>query len=197
MNTAYVQGQTAQHGGELKPALLTATGPSSYALAGDTVYNPGACDYINFPMDCTTQSGNYFVRFVPTTAGVIRAGAPSSSQSGWTAHWIYSGAGGTTGVDGVYISTAGTGGTNGTVTISSTGGGGTGATISVTTAGGIITSAKVLTPGSGYTSIPTFTIAAGTGVVTATIGATGGIEVGAGANLSAEVIQFGAIVSQL
>ncbi len=73
--------------------LLTATGPASYSpSAGDVVYNPGSCDYINFPMDCTTQSGNYSVRFVPTSAGQIRAGAPSPSQSGWTAYWNYAGA---------------------------------------------------------------------------------------------------------
>jgi hypothetical protein len=36
-------------------------------------------------------SGNYRVRFVPTSAGlnIVRAGAPSPSQSGWTAHWDY------------------------------------------------------------------------------------------------------------
>jgi hypothetical protein len=91
LNTSYVQGQSVEYG-EFKPALLTATGPSSYAVAGDVVYNPASGDYINFPFDCTTQSGNYEIRFVPTTAGVIRAGAPSPSQSGWTAFWKYSGA---------------------------------------------------------------------------------------------------------
>lgn len=196
MNTSYVQGQTAETG-EIKPALLSATGPTSYAQAGDPVYNPASSDFINFPMDCTTASGNYFVRFVPTSVGSYRAGAPSSSQSGWTAHWFYAGLAAAQGVDGVAITTAGTGGTNGTVTIAATGGGGTGATISVTTAGGIITSAKILTPGSGYTSVPTFTIAAGTGVVTAFLGSIGGMEVGAAVNLSAESVQFGAFISQL
>ena len=91
MNTSYVQGQTAQTSGEIKVNMLTATGPASYATTGDPVYNPGSCDYIEFPMDCTTQSGNYSVRFVPTTAGTLRAGAPSPSQSGWTAYWNYAG----------------------------------------------------------------------------------------------------------
>jgi hypothetical protein len=92
MNTSYVQGQTAQTGGEIKINMLTATGPASYSpTAGDVVYNPGSCDYIEFPMDCTSQSGNYKVRFVPTTAGTLRAGAPSPSQSGWTAYWEYAG----------------------------------------------------------------------------------------------------------
>ncbi len=90
MNTSYVQGQSVEYG-EFKPALLTATGPSSYSVTGDVVYNPASGDYINFPMDCTTQSGNYTAKFVPTTAGVIRAGAPAPSQSGWTAFWEYRG----------------------------------------------------------------------------------------------------------
>lgn len=90
MNTSYVQGQTVQNG-DLKANLLTATGPASYNPAtGDVVYNPGSSDYIEFPMDCRSQSGNYDVRFVPTSAGYLRAGAPSPSQSGWTAHWSYS-----------------------------------------------------------------------------------------------------------
>ena len=91
MNTSYVGGQSAQFG-EFKPALLTATGPSSLPAAGDVVYNPASGDYIDFASGCTTQSGNYHVDFVPTTAGVIRAGAPSPSQSGWTAMWSYVGA---------------------------------------------------------------------------------------------------------
>lgn len=90
MNTSYVQGQGPQVG-QIKNAVLTATGPASYATAGDLVYNPGSSDYIEFPMDCTTQSGNYSVRFVPTSAGYLRAGAPSPSQSGWTAIWNYAG----------------------------------------------------------------------------------------------------------
>jgi len=90
MNTSYVQGQGPQVG-QIKNAVLTATGPASYATAGDPVYNPGSSDYIEFPMNCTTQSGNYSVSFVPTSAGYLRAGAPSPSQSGWTAIWNYAG----------------------------------------------------------------------------------------------------------
>jgi hypothetical protein len=90
MNTAYVlPGQSAEYG-EFKQALLTAIGPTSYSQAtGDVVYNPASCDYINFPSNCVTQSGNYEVKFVPTTAGSPRAGAPSPSQSGWKAVWNY------------------------------------------------------------------------------------------------------------
>ena len=43
------------------------------------------------------------------------------------------------------------------VTIS--GGGGSGATASATLSGGVVTSVNVLTPGSGYTSVPTVTVA--------------------------------------
>lgn len=65
-------------------------------------------------------------------------------------------------VQGVTILTAGSGQTPGTYTVASSGGGGTGATIQVViAAGGTLTVATVLTPGTGYTSAPTFTVAAG------------------------------------
>ena len=90
MNTNYVY-PSAQVG-EFRNAMLYASGPSSYSpTAGDPVYNPGANEYINFPTECMSASGNYRVRFVPTATGlnIVRAGAPSPSQSGWTAHWDY------------------------------------------------------------------------------------------------------------
>jgi hypothetical protein len=79
--------------GEFRTALLYANGPTSYGSTGDVVYNPGANEYINFPSDCTSASGNFRVRFQPTSTGlnIVRAGAPSPSQSGWTAIWEYSG----------------------------------------------------------------------------------------------------------
>ncbi len=64
-------------------------------------------------------------------------------------------------VTNVSIVTAGSGQTNGTYTIPSSGGGGTGATVQIVISGGIITNATVLTGGSGYTSVPTFTVAEG------------------------------------
>ena len=97
MNTAYVyQGSQV---GEFRNSLLWAAGPASYTpmtaagTGGDVVYNPGANEYINFPCDCTSKSGNYKVRFVPTDVGnnIIRAGSTSPSQSGWTAVWEYAG----------------------------------------------------------------------------------------------------------
>ena len=91
MNTNYVY-PSAQVG-EFRNAMLYASGPASYAPAGDTVYNPGSSEYINFPSDCTSLSGNYRVRFVPSAVGLnqIRAGGGVNgpSQSGWTAHWNY------------------------------------------------------------------------------------------------------------
>lgn len=95
MNTQYVY-QGAQVG-EFRNSLLWATGPASYSpftapgAGGDVVYNPGANEYINFPFACMSQSGNYHVRFIPTSVGYnqVRAGAPSPSQSGWTAIWEY------------------------------------------------------------------------------------------------------------
>ena len=89
MNTNYVY-QSAQVG-EFRNAVLYGSGPASYATAGDPVYNAGSNEYINFPCDATSQSGNYKVRFQPASVGLnqIRVGAPSPNQSGWTALWEY------------------------------------------------------------------------------------------------------------
>ena len=70
-------------------------------------------------------------------------------------------------VVGAIISSAGINQNNGTYTIQATGGGGTGASIQITIAFGSITTAVVVTYGSGYTSVPTFTI--GQGGVTGTV----------------------------
>lgn len=93
MNTNYVY-PSAQVG-EFRNAMLYASGPASYAVAGDAVYNPGSSEYINFPSNCRTLSGNYDVRFIPTAVGLnqIRAGGgvAGPSASGWTAIWEYAG----------------------------------------------------------------------------------------------------------
>ncbi len=86
MNTSYVY-QSAQVG-ELKDAFLTGVGPTSYSrTTGDVIYNPGANEYINTASVCVDQTGAYILLPRPTTAGNIRAGATSPSQSGWTFHW--------------------------------------------------------------------------------------------------------------
>jgi hypothetical protein len=74
-------------------------------------------------------------------------------------------------VNGVSISSVGSGQTDGTYTAASVGGDGTGATITYIIFGGILISTTVTAGGNGYTSVPTFTIAAGgtPGTVTATI----------------------------
>ena len=91
MNTNYVY-PSAQVG-EFRNAMLYASGPSSYASAGDSVYNPGSSEYINFPSNCRSLSGNYDVRFIPAAVGLnqIRAGGgvAGPSASGWTAIWEY------------------------------------------------------------------------------------------------------------
>jgi hypothetical protein len=88
MQTQYLQNQTAQYG-DLKPAMLLGTnGPSSYSqTTRDPVANPGAGDYIEFPMEAVTLSKNYVVRFYPLAAA-LREGAPSAAQSGWVAMWF-------------------------------------------------------------------------------------------------------------
>ena len=89
MQTQYLGGQTAQFGGDLKPAVLLGTaGPSSYSqTTRDPVANPGAGDYIEFPMSAVTLSKNYRVEFDPLSA-TLREGAASASQSGWVAMWF-------------------------------------------------------------------------------------------------------------
>lgn len=193
MNTNYVY--RSSQVGELKLALLYASGPASLAAAGDPVYNPGADEYINFPFECTTLSGNYHVEFVPSAVGLnnTRAGAPSPSQSGWTALWQYSGKQGVI----VAQNAAGSGMTPGTVVpIVFAGGTGGGAAGTVTVLTATTISINITNSGS-YTAAPTATIT-GTGGTPATLNVTIAPAAGtvpAGTNLSAEQVQFGAIVS--
>jgi hypothetical protein len=87
MNLAYVQGQSVEYG-ELKPVLMTGSGPVSYSqTTADPVANPAAGDYISFLADCNTRSGLYTLKAVPTAVAQFRAGAPSPSASGWKYVW--------------------------------------------------------------------------------------------------------------
>lgn len=194
MNTQYVY-RSAQVG-EFKPAILWANGPTSYSAAkGDVVYNPGMGDYINVPFSALTQSGNYKVEFVPTSIPSLRAGAPNAGQSGWTAVWTLSGKQGVK----VVQNAAGTGMTPGTVVpivFSGGTGGGAAGFVTVLTA---TTIAITITNTGSYTSAPTASIS-GTGGTPATLTVTTFATAGAVAdttNLSAEVVQFGAFVSEL
>ena len=195
MNTNYVY-PSAQVG-EFREALLYAIGPASYAAAGDPVYNPGANEYIVFPMSVLSLSGNYSVSFFPAATGfnTMRAGAPAPSTSGWTAIWCYSGKQGVTVVQNV----AGTGMTPGTVvpiTFSGGTGGGAAGTVKVLTA---TTIAITITSTGSYTSAPTATIS-GTGGTPATLtvstSPSGGV-VPVTTNLSGESVQFAALISSL
>jgi len=153
MNTNYVY-PSAQVG-EFRTALLYGSGPSSYSqTTGDVLSNPGANEYINFPCGCLTVSGNYEVRFQPAAAGlnIIRAGAASPSQSGWTARWFYTPT--PSGVTGATF-TAGSGYPNGTYVLAGNSGS---AAITVVISGNAITSAYVSNPGSGYSTLPTFAL---------------------------------------
>ena len=196
MNVAYVY-PSAQLG-EFRLALLCAAGPTSYSsLLGDPVSNPGSNEYLSFPNNCTTLSGNFSVKFIPLSVGLgqIRAGAPAPSQSGWTAIWLYSGKQGVTVVQNV----GGTGMTPGTVApivFAGGVGGGAAGTVTVLTA---TTVAINITNTGSYTTPPTATVS-GTGgtpptLTVATSPAAGVVT--AGTNLSTELIQFGAMVSQL
>jgi hypothetical protein len=197
MNTNYVY-PSAQVG-ELRQALLYAAGPSSYSqTTGDPVYNPGTNEYINFPSTCRTVSGNYDVTFQPTSAGlnIIRAGAPGPGQSGWTARWSFTNAAGKSGVASVAQNAAGTGMTAGTYPITFSSGAAAGTVTVSTTA---VTAVVITNPGS-YSSAPTATIGGSPGGTPATLTvtmSTASGEVATGANLSAETVQFGAVVSSL
>lgn len=195
MNTNYVY-PSAQVG-EFRLALLYASGPSSVAAAGDPVYNPGANEYINFPMEALTKSGNYQVKFVPTDVGsnIVRAGAPSPSQSGWTALWLYSGRQGVI----VAQNAAGTGMTPGTYPITFSGGTGAGAAGTVTVSATAVTAVNITDAGS-YSSAPTATIGGSPGGTPATLTvslAPSGGPVPVTTDLSGESVQFAALVSSL
>lgn len=200
MNTNYVY-PSAQVG-EFRQALLYASGPSSYSrTTGDPVYNPGANEYINFPSSATTVSGNYDVTFNPAAGGtnIIRAGAPSPSQSGWTARWFFNNIGGASGVASVAQNAAGTGMTPGTYPITFSGGTGSGASGSVTVSATAVTAVVITNPGV-YTVDPSAAIGGTPGGTPATLTvtmSTASQEVPAGANLSGETIQFGAVISSL
>ena len=200
MNTNYVI-QSAQVG-EIRPAILYAAGPSSYSQAnGDPVYNPGAGEYITFPMSATSLSGNYTVTFDPASAGygIVRAGAPSPSQSGWTARWFFNNINGTFGVGKVAQNAAGTGMTPGTYPITFSGGTDTvAATGTVTVSATAVTAVSITNPGI-YTVLPTATIGGTPGGTPATLTVTASApyqEVPTGSNLSGETLQFGAFTSE-
>ena len=78
------------------------------------------------------------------------------------------------GVVGVAVSANGTGGTNGTFDLAFSGGGGTGAAGRFTVAGGAIVPSSIVirSTGSGYTSAPTVSFAASSGLTGATATAT-------------------------
>lgn len=196
MNTNYVyQGSQI---GEIRPALLYAAGPTSYSqTTGDPVYNPGSNDYIAFPMQALTQSGNYSVEFIPTATGLyqVNAGAPAGgSQSGWTARWTFNNYAGNSGVAKVAQNAAGTGMTPGTYPITFSAGSAAGTvTVTATT----VTAVTITNPGV-YTTAPTATIGGTPGGTPATLTvtmSTPGTEVPTGANLSAETVQFGALTT--
>lgn len=196
MNIAFVQQIGPAHVGEQEIWLVAGAGPSAYNPAtGDPVFGPANGEWMGAPSGTAfTPDGLYKVNFIPSIVPSLR---PT-----WTARWSYAGftgAGGTQVATATTITGAGTGQTNGTYVINGVGGGGTGMQMTVVVSGGLVTSAQITNPGSGYTSAPTFTVAAGgtPGTVTVTMAANTGQEVPVGANLSAEQVQFMAVGGQL
>lgn len=174
--------------GKHKTSLVDHGGPTSYTSGGELLttsstyggVNPfGTSSYDYVQADGVSISGNYYCQPRYTGTGL---------RTSVYLLWFYSGVVGQ-GVNAVTIVTAGTGQTNGTYTANASSGS---AQIQYVIAGGALTSVTVLNPGGPYTAAPTFTIAAGgtPGTVTATIGATNGIQVGTGINLSGETIRL-------
>lgn len=197
MQTQYVQGQPVEFG-DLKAAILVGVaGPTSYSIAtGDPVYNPAPGDYIAAPTPTVTVSKRFLVQFFPASAGDIRAGSPSSMQSGWTALWQYSGNLGVT----VVQNAAGSGMTPGAVAnlVFAGGTGGSGAAGYVTALSATVIAITVTNPGSGYTAAPTATVT-GLGGTQPTF--TVAVDPGYGpvantTNLSGETLQFGALITE-
>lgn len=174
------------HAGQRQLFELYAKGPSSYSQTTGDVIDAGPTVYLSAVPTFSSSSGNYMVRVAPSVTNNLR---PKQ-----TARWYYTAGGGTQGVNSVVIATAGTGQTPGVYTVNASAGS---AVLQYTIgAGGTLTGVKILNPGSAYTAVPTFTLAAngGTpGTVTATIGSIVGIEVATSVDLSGETVQFFAI----
>jgi hypothetical protein len=162
-----------------------ATGPVSYSVAtGDPVSGPSAGEHMSSPSgEVLTVSGNYSVIFQPKATNTLR---PL-----WVARWRFSGVGGSSGVASITVGGDPTGMTPGTFPLEFTGGGGSGAAGTITVTATAVTNITITSPGTGYTSAPTVTAATGgtPPTLTAQLGFAGQ-EVGSGANLSAESIQF-------
>lgn len=133
-------------------------GPSSYAPAtGDPVFFPRYDNYVDAIPDCSSQSGNYTLKFVPSLVG---------ARAAWSAFWYYSGR---QGVLSVVQLAAGVGMTVGSYTVAATGGGGTGASITFAVLTATTIGPITIVPGFGYTSAPTFSPATGGTPVTFTV----------------------------
>lgn len=188
MNVQYVGGIYPQRFGERQALELYGVGPTSYSrVTGDVLLLPTGLTASSVPGGFLTKSGNYVLYPFPTATGQLR---PT-----WAFKWFYSGSAGATGVDYAVV-TLGSSPTNGTYTISATAGSGS---ITAVVAGGVLSSVVVNNPGS-YTVPPTFTPPAGLGsgaTIVSSLGATGGVEVGTGTNLSSEQVQFMAIGGEM
>lgn len=151
--------------------LNTANSPSSTGLVDPVTnqqYNTGGLNVGDY-FDLTEKEANTVSN---TNVGLCHAGRYRFVQldSGATAANVKTGtmgylrAGGGIGrVASVVITNAGTGATAGTYTISATAGsgGGSGAVIqAIVGSGGTITSVAILNSGSGYNSVPTFSLTA-------------------------------------
>jgi hypothetical protein len=145
------------------PAYLNAVNSSTPTAASDpvtgTAIATGTLLGLYFDVDDATAAsvsklssgllygGRY--RMVQVDAGATAANVKAGTAAAWAVGQS---------VQNVAIVTAGTGQTNGTYVANASSGS---AQIAYTIAGGLLTSVQVISGGTGYTSVPTFTIAAG------------------------------------
>jgi hypothetical protein len=146
----------------LNNANFTSPSGMTDAATGQTEYGGGlnVGDYSDYTND-QARLASY------TTNGILYAGRYRFVQvdSGATAANVKTGTVGYMRVGStvktVVVTSQGTGQTPGTYLVGSTGGGGTGAVVQVVVSSATAITASVVSGGSGYTSVPTFTLATG------------------------------------
>ena len=175
-------------GGRSRAVILDHTGPSSYALGGESLSQSSTLGGSNV----FGLAGFYKVDGGLTVSGNYRVDASyggTGSRPSIKLKWTY--AGNQLGVDGV-TSSGGSGMTAGTYPLTFSAGNATG-TITVSTSA--VTAINITSPGSGYLAIPTVSAATGgtPPTLTAYVGTSVGGEVVAGTNLSGETVRLLAI----
>lgn len=198
MNCRFIQPtpQPAHIGGGMEIWPLVGIGPTSYnQTTGDLISGPGNGEHFVAPFGAIlTPDGLY--ELIPFSTS---PGTTGSLRLTWGFRWFFANSDGSLGVAKVAQNAAGTGMTAGTYPIAFSGGTGSGAAGTVTVSTTAVTAVTITNPGN-YTVAPTAAIGGTPGgspaTLTVTMSVAGG-EVPAGANLSAEYVQFAALGTQM